>query len=389
VITARVAEIATVDLVPAGSDLWVVPSSWDETDPGLYEVDDSLIEDPTGSGLYATDPVLDIKTASVTINDSWSPYVQATFIITTPAAIAELDPTVGQPRITVTLTQPGYTRTLDLALQRRRINDDGTTTLEACSDEIALHAYRRVADTILVPTTASLRELVGDVLAEIGATLDPVGGNGPVDTTSSGWAPGQKAWDFLAPMIQAAGLRLWCDEERVFHLAPSPMQTSGQIVVDYDGATMTAYSAEINRDSWFDAVVLTYKWTDSLGDQYTAYDTASEPGFTSVYAETREDTPYPGPGAAAALLRRYLTRGRTVPTTALSDYQVNPGMTALISTPESGDQAGWVTSVSWDESGLMQIDARDIVDITEHAWLYQPAGESWLDGPVGESWLDA
>jgi len=350
------------------------------------------IEDGVNAGIIVdgiTIPFDVLQSARVKIDETWSPYVQATVTVITKE-LELIDPTADpQPRIVLTLSQTGLDRVFDLAVQRRVANNDGSTTLELVSDDMRLHEYRRVATSVYQPTTGSLREIVSDVLEEVGFELDPFGANALIDPTKFFWTPGQSAWEYLAQPVQVAGMRLWCDENRVFHLTAAPAYEAGSVVVAFDGDNMVGYADEINRDTWFDAVIITYKWTDVLGDDYVVYDTATTAGFTSVYAETRDDTPYPGPGTAAGLLSRYLTRGRTIPTTAIADYRATPGMTALVTTPDTGNRAGFITSVEWDQDHIMRVDARDVRVVPDQAWLYQLAGEAWTDGPVGESWLEA
>jgi len=332
---------------------------------------------------------LEIIRAQVSLDDSWSPYVQATLTV---KGHLPIDPEDGAPRVVCTGTQAGHTRTFDLAIDRRRNNDDGTATLELCSDEIRLHRYKRVAYTAYTPSTNSLRTLVQETLTEVlpGATLEagPDAAIAPADLV---WSPGQSAKDFIWPSIEKAGLRLWCDESRDWHLDESPMILPGSIEVDYDGDTLVNYADDIDLNDRYDAVVITYKWTDVLGDQYTAYDIASRPGFTNPYAITREDTPFPGTGAAAAMLNRWRSRGRTLPITVLSDYHATPGMSVIVTTPAAGDQAGWLTAVSFssDDSGSeMSIRTRDVRGIPTMAWLFDEPGDSWLEIPVGTNWAE-
>src|SRR5690606_29127498 len=46
------------------------------------------------------------------------------------------------------------------------------------------------------------------------------------------WRPGESLWDFLQPLMEASGLRLFCDEERAWRLVDlSTYETSGLVVV--------------------------------------------------------------------------------------------------------------------------------------------------------------
>lgn len=332
---------------------------------------------------------LDVATGStVELNDSWSPYVQASFMVATPAAIP--DPlTSPPPRVLITADDGATSRTFDLQVQRVRVQDDGLTRLEACSDEIVLQSYKRVAATIYTPETTSLRTLVQATLDEVspGATLSD-GPDVTIDPTASTWEPGKSAHAFLNVHVQRAGFRLWCDEDRVWHMDEYPLLLSGEVRVEYDADTMLSWSTDFSRDEWYDAVVLTYRWTDALGDSYVAYDFASSPGFSSVYSEDRPDTPFPGVGAAASILRRMRARGRSLPTSAISDYAATPGMSVIVDTPDTAESAGWLASVQWNDQGAMNLTTREAFSLPEMAWLLDPAGVSWLDVPAGVDWSE-
>lgn len=125
------------------------------------------------------------------------------------------------------------------------------------------------------------------------------------------WTPGQTLWDFLDPLLDASGLRLYCDEARVWVLT-NPDNSDGLITVVEKGVNMIDAADTISRndDTWADSVVLLYRWTDrATGLQKEQYATAGTAGGRT-YTRTYEDTPYPGPGAAAFVLARLSKRGR-------------------------------------------------------------------------------
>jgi hypothetical protein len=65
-----------------------------------------------------------------------------------------------------------------------------------------------------------------------------------------------------------------------------------------------------------------------------------------VYALTY-NTAYPGPGAAAAVLARALTRGRMTELRAVSNFQVTPAQPAQIVLDAFPTQDAFVSAVSW------------------------------------------
>ena len=182
------------------------------------------------------------------------------------------------------------------------------------------------------------------------------------------WKPGASAWDFLEPIVQATGYRLWCDEGRVWRLAKE-WNTQTQINVS-PGTGLTAGIDQISRnEAWYDSVVIEYRWTDREGRQQVKWDIAGVPGNstdTTVYA----DTPYPGPGAAASVLRRADGKGRIITPSSINDYKATPGMVLQISLPDSPVQTGMLSSVTWNlPDDVMQVGSRALTDTPASAWV--------------------
>jgi hypothetical protein len=203
--------------------------------------------------------------------------------------------------------------------------------------------------------------------------------------------PGTLDWDYIAPLVQAGGLRLFCDEARKWRLIDSSAYSvPGQINVAA-GTNATSGRDTISRqqEAWYDAVVIEYRWTDSEGLPQVGYDSASN-GGTKLLKRIVERA-YPGPGAAAAILAQYSGRGRTLDLAALTDLTATPGMSLVMTLPGTPAQTGVVSSVTWrwaasGDSDTMQIGSRGLLEISDTAWILQPEGHSWADVPVGQSW---
>lgn len=272
---------------------------------------------------------------------------------------------------------------------RSRVIDHlgGTVTIEVTSDEGYLQDYALTSALTYAPGTATVRAAVTDALARIGAYLQAGTADGDIEANASKWLPGDSAWDYLSPLVQKAGLRLYCDEKGAFWLVDSDYAEPGQTQLTYTG-TVKAADDTVDRsaNNWFDAVVIRYKWTDDLGAQQTAYDIAAEPDFSKVNTLDYE-TEYPGPGAAQAVLNRALAKGREQSVTAVSDYSVTPTQTVSVVLPDTQTQTGYVSSVSWQFPGdEMSVSTRGLIETPVGSWDYVATGISWNSISAGISW---
>lgn len=185
--------------------------------------------------------------------------------------------------------------------------------------------------------------------------------------------PGQGWWDFLQPLARARDLRLWCDEDRVWHLTARAITVAGTVAITAaDNATeltdtisMQAVT-EAGTPVYFTGVVVRYQWTDATGTVQTRYDYAGT--GRKVWRVTIE-RPWPGAGAAAALLAAAADRGRTQTASAIINLDATPGMGYSASgMPGLTDQEGAIAAVTFQwsqdgpEHGSMIITPRDLVD---------------------------
>jgi hypothetical protein len=200
------------------------------------------------------------------------------------------------------------------------------------------------------------------------------------------WVPGVTAWDFVEPLVQAGALRLFCDEARKWHLVDPALYTVPGLVQISAGTNAKEADDTITRyGEWFDSVVIMYQWTTADGLSHTNWDIAGAPGTKTILVEKR--VPFPGPGAAAALLKRSKARGRVLDLTAVSDYKVTPGMSLQSSLPNSPTQSGLVAAVTWDlPADQMDVTSRGLGDLPSRAWLALAPGFKWTDSPVGDTW---
>ncbi|NYD65982.1 hypothetical protein [Agromyces atrinae] len=198
--------------------------------------------------------------------------------------------------------------------------------------------------------------------------------------------PGVSSWDFLDPMIQAAGFRLFVDDTGAWymvdgatHTAPGATQLSSKTNV-----TSADNSMSRDGDEWFDAAVMRYRWRDARGNERLAVDTYAPAGSTKT-ATFELEKPYPGPGLARYAVRRAAGKGRSIRIDALSDYRARASQEVRITLPNIPEQTGVIRSVSWDfETGLMRVETRGLTDTPPGSWLAQEI--TWADVPESTTW---
>lgn len=380
-----------------------------------------------------------LTAGTITLDESWSPFGQAT--ITVPLAgasgLAVLDPrAMPAPRVHLTSTQrfsepvpasamtalwagkaasaltaayggkaarritaafddapfndsgtrPSTRRVFDLGVRRRRINHGAATvTVELATDEALLQDAVLVSTVPAVPVTATVRAAVTLALSRIGAALQHGTDDAPLEADAAVWEPGTSAWDYVRPLVDVAGLRLWCDERRRWWLAP-PQEATGS-VLSLSSSSLRDLDDEVSRDDgWYDGVVLRYRWADSNGAEQLRYDLAGpETAQRARVIEYRRR--WPGPGAAAELLRRAAGRGRAMTASLVANYSATPGQGLTITSPGAPIQVGATSRVVFQlDDDTMQITSRDLTDTPLSAWTLIPAGQAWTDSPTGASW---
>jgi hypothetical protein len=142
----------------------------------------------TAVAKLASDYTLDVKSGTVTLDDSWEPYIQATLICYAPpsATLEQIDPRLTL-RVVVTVTQKwgdgtvnwnsfGYrapvTRTFNLSLRERAIDKNtGELTLTLGSDEALLQNYKHPVAANERTYGLSIATAVNFALGKLGASL--------------------------------------------------------------------------------------------------------------------------------------------------------------------------------------------------------------------------
>lgn len=162
------------------------------------------------------------------------------------------------------------------------------------------------------------------------------------------WKAGQSALDFLAPLLQAAGLRLVCDEVRTWTTRDESFIAPGTLSIRH-GINLVDALDDISRtdESWFDAVVTVYSWIDANGFEQTRTDSYALPGYTRLRVFERR-VPYPGPGFSEYAVRRAQGRGRGVTATTVADWSGRTNQPVVIVLDGVPVQTGQTSSVRFD-----------------------------------------
>ena len=202
------------------------------------------------------------------------------------------------------------------------------------------------------------------------------------------WKAGVNAFAFLAPLFQAAGLRLVCDEARVWTLRAEDYQAPGSLALRA-GVNIVDADDQISRDEnvWYDAAVVVYTWIGTDGRTLTALDSYALTPTPSRVVKLERSSPYPGPGLAAYTVRRAQQRGRAVTVTVPADWTARAEAPVQIVLGGAPTQIGTVTAVTFDLGEATMTVTSRTTDTPASAWVLIPTGERWIDSPVGGSWI--
>lgn len=350
------------------------------------------VADVAVTGPAGTVP-LDVAAAgglSVIFDESWAPHVQATAVLPVPADVDELDAL--DPRTGARLTvSTGYRDTagtldvhpfVDLGLRGRVIKrPDNSLTLTASSDEALLQDDLWTAVTPAPVSRSGLVEAVDDIL---GASL-------PTVTLDAAFPAGYRAdrltelelptgatpWSVAAAAVDDCEAWLYDDGLRGWHLVARPelAGTSRAVLATGPAGTLTSSEAGLSRDDWANGVYLRSEWRDGAGVDHVIHSRAviaSGDPFAPAAAgpkwaryERRTPTTQTGANAAAAaVLRREVSRGRVLLLTAPAMYWLRPGHTVTVSLPTGTQQRQLVARVDFDiPAGRMTVRTRQPVDV--------------------------
>lgn len=204
------------------------------------------------------------------------------------------------------------------------------------------------------------------------------------------WKAGESALDFVLPIVQAAGLRIVCDEQQEWTLRSTDHLAEGALNIRY-GVNLIDATDVISRmdETWGDAAVTIYEWTDINGVDHRridAYTTASPHTRPMVFEKS---TPYPGPGFSQYVVQRSQGRGRAVDVTAVADWAAVAEQSCAFVVPGAPTQVGKTERVVFDLSRDEMTATARTTDTPIGAWLLGTPDETWLEAPDDETWLEA
>lgn len=167
------------------------------------------------------------------------------------------------------------------------------------------------------------------------------------DPDSLVWKTGDSAMDFLAPLVQAAGYRLVCDESRVWTLRSSSYVAAGSLAFAI-GADTTDATDTLSRegDDWFDAQAT--KYIDPAGIKAPRVDYWALTGSPTKVNLVEVNAPYPGSGRSQYAVKRAQGRGRVVQAAKVSDWTARAEQPVTILLPGAPTQSGLTESVTFD-----------------------------------------
>ncbi len=176
-------------------------------------------------------------------------------------------------------------------------------------------------------------------------------------------AAGVGGMTFLAPLVQAQGLRLVCDESRAWTLRNESYRAPGSLQVR-QGVNLREATDKVSRDAdlWYDAAVRRYRWTARDGTQRERVDSFALTATPSRVNLLDIAAPYPGPGRAEYAVRRAQGRGREITAACAASWSAAADQEATVMLAGALTQLGATQVVELD---LIQNDMTIRVATTE------------------------
>ncbi len=332
---------------------------------------------------------LDVEEGSLelTFSEDWAPYAQAKLECSIPDAgnLERLDPRFNA-RIELDLgyIYPDGTedvhKVADLALRSRPVNRPADTlNLDAGSDEYRAQDYRVLWWAGM--ERGGINEAV-QWMADYAEHPEPVkfssefpNGTGRAELAEVEVQIGDDYWSIMDDCAARTGKRVWCDEFRTWRVGTRAERTGTvmhELKVGENGTIVDA-SSSLDREEWYNAVCLRYRWNDAANNEHIVYGRAvlttgpfsvDAVGFKAYFEEVPRPVGQAAADAAATTrLKNLSTRGRSITLTAAAAYWLRPGHTVSVQLPTGSAELHLVQSVSFRPSdGLMTVTTRQPID---------------------------
>lgn len=321
---------------------------------------------------------------SVTFSEDWAPFAQVEFQspVTDADVLDLMDPRTNcRVLVHAGYEYPGGREDVlplaDVGLRERPVSRPANLmTVRAASDEARAQDYRLMWSGNL--NRSGVNEAAEWLLRFALAPETPViRSDFPAGSKAAALADmeadiGDDAWSLLDDVAARAGVRIWCDENRVWRIearAERTSWTSLDLTVGAAGTVVTSDSS-LTREEWYNAAVLRYRWQDAARNEYVRIGRArvedggpysvTEVG-AKVYFEERERPASQAGADAAAVsrLRTLVTRGRSLSLTAGAAYWLRPGHTVRVKLKTGNWTNHLVQSVKFrPHEGLMDLVTR-------------------------------
>lgn len=342
---------------------------------------------PTDADPFPLDYVPD--TLRVTFAENWAPYAQVELSLPVPseAVMGLLDPRKNcRLSITAGYEYPDGRQDVhplaEVGLRERLVGRPANlVTLKAASDEARTQDYRIMWHANFPRT--GINEAVSWLLAYALAPSAPVLVSPVPDGSLAGQiaeieaGPGDDVWSILDDIAARTGSRIWCNEAGIWHLSARTDDagpTALDLTVGKNGTIITS-DASLSRESWYNAALLRYRWTDAGNTERIVYGRARantgpysvhEAGSKTYFEEIERPATQAGADRAAeSRLRNLFTRGRALTLRAAAAYWLRPGMTISVQLPTGEPELHLVQSVTFNPHlGVMDVSTRQPLSST-------------------------
>jgi hypothetical protein len=324
---------------------------------------------------------LNLRGGRVTFDENTAPRASAQVECKVPdddALLGRMDPRTGA-RLVI---EAGYRRPdglddvqalVNLGLRSRRIQRPADTfTLEGLGDEaLVIDKGPAVGASITGATTAAA--ITANIQNALPAAVVTVTGTPGPAVVAEAY---DDIWDRIQDLSDRASLRVFDDGTGAWRIEDVP----GIAIVKHElsvgpTGTITASDAGLSRDDdtgageWANMVILVHKWTPAGAVESVISSrrriqsgpyAAVSPNIKAIRIDrTSAITQANADLAAAALVARTVTRGRSFQCSAVAAYWLRPGMTVQVTLPAGEPEKHLVTRVSFDlATGRMDVTTR-------------------------------